>query len=203
MTLTSFEAVYCTVIFLLPGFIIKGIIDSAIPPKRKSDGIYFLECLMYSIVCCACCSWVYINIINSYFDELYKKWLLILVVTFLGAGIIGFIVIVIKNTGVIRKFFRYIHISIIHPTPTAWDYYFSQQKESYVIITLQDGTQLLGLYSYDSFASSENEERDIYVEKGYKIGETGEWIEDEESEGFYIPRDEIKYIEFKRGVSEQ
>ena len=61
---------------------------------------------------------------------------------------------------------------------------------------------MFGLYSYNSFTSSENEDRDIYVEKGYKIGETGEWIEDEESEGFYIPKNEIKYIEFKRGKSE-
>lgn len=64
-------------------------------------------------------------------------------------------------------------IDTIHSTSVAWDYYFSNRKASFVIITLTDGTILRGWYSSDSFTSSDSEERDIYVEKSYRLNEKG------------------------------
>lgn len=87
----------------------------------------------------------------------------------------------------------------IDATPIAWDYYFSKQKSSFIIVTLLDDTKLYGWYSADSFASSDTEERDIYVEKGYKYSDNNGWEEDKDSGGFYIPKNQIKYIEFKTG----
>ena len=35
------------------------------------------------------------------------------------------------------------------------------------------------------------------IEKGYKY-ENDNWIEDDESDGFYVPKDQVKLIEFKK-----
>lgn len=63
-----------------------------------------------------------------------------------------------------------------------------------------DDTKLYGWYSSKSFASSDPDERDIFIELGYTLSSDGSWKEDSQSEGFYVPKDQIKYIEFKKGA---
>lgn len=126
-------------------------------------------------------------------------WLLFMLITLIGSVVIGFIIAICKQINIVEKICAAFNINSIHPTQTAWDYIFSQQAASYVIITLEDGTEIRGLYSTKSFSSSENENRDIYIEKTYKIGDKNEWVESPDSHGIYIPSGQIKYIEFKEG----
>ena len=77
---------------------------------------------------------------------------------------------------------------------------FSRQEASFVIVTIVDGTLLYGWYSSNSFSSSDQEERDLFIEKAYSVNKEGIWELDTQSEGFYIPKDQIKYIEFKKGA---
>ena len=56
MTIDSMEVVFYTCIFLLPGFIIKSVMDTLVPPAKHNDSKYFFSCLLYSIVNCA--NWV-------------------------------------------------------------------------------------------------------------------------------------------------
>ena len=42
MTIDSFDIVFYTAVFVLPGFIINSIIDAMNPPKKHNDGIYLL-----------------------------------------------------------------------------------------------------------------------------------------------------------------
>lgn len=76
---------------------------------------------------------------------------------------------------------------------------FFNQGESFIIVTLTDDTKLYGWYSSASFTSSDPDERDVFVEIGYKLSEDGKWEEDAQSGGFYVPKGQIKYIEFKKG----
>ena len=167
MTIDSLDAVFITAIFILPGFLISSIIDAITPPRKEPEGVYFVRCLVYSIINCAVWSWLYSIILCAKYG----------------------------NT-----FIEKIGINTIHSTPNAWDYYFSQQEPSFIIVTLVDGTVLYGWYAYNSFSSSDQEERDLYVEKSYSVNEKNEWTMDMESNGFYVPKDQIKYIEFKKGA---
>lgn len=106
-------------------------------------------------------------------------------------------------TGAIRKFdvvdriFQKFGISKIHPIPTAWDYWFSNQKEEiWVIVTLIGGQKICGKYSYISFASSEPEERDLYLEEIYDVNERDEWTCKERTRGILIAKGQIATIEF-------
>lgn len=198
MTVDSFEIVFYTAVFVLPGFIVNCIIDSINPPKKHNDGIFFLKCLGYSIISCAIWSWLYLILIKC--DNLHYivKWVLLVLISLIGSSIVGLVISVFKQKQIIKKILEKMNVNTIHTTPTAWDYIFSKQECSLVIITLLDDTQLYGWYSNDSFTSSDSDERDIFVELAYSY-KNGKWTIDNESAGFYVPKDQIKYIEFKKG----
>ena len=203
MSIDSFDLVFYTAIFVLPGFIINIIIDSMNPPKKHNDGIYLLKCIGFSLVSCAIWCWLYKIILESDKLSMLWHWILLLLTSILGSSIIGVILAVIKQFQIIDNILSKLKVRTIHSTPTAWDYLFSKQSEGFVIITLADDTKLYGWYSSNSFTSSDPDERDIYVEIAYKISENETWEKDSQSGGFYIPKDQIKYIVLKKGAKNE
>lgn len=195
MTIDSFDAVFYTAILILPGFIVNSVIDTTNPPKRLNDGLYFLKCFALSIVNCAIWCWLYKLIIECDKLSTFWHWILLVAVSIFGALIFGVLIAAIKQKQIIDFCLSKLKINTIHSTPTAWDYYFSKQVSGFVIVTLVDDVKLYGWYSCNSFSSSDSDERDIYIEKAYKEN----WVPDEESNGFYVPKGQIKYIEFKKG----
>lgn len=196
MTLDSFDTVFYTCIFLLPGFIIKSIIDSLSPPAKHNDTKYFFSCLFYSIINCAICSWAYVLVAKE--TEIYsvEYWIWILVITIVVAALLAFILGVIKQKGVIEWLFEKLNLNKIHPIPTAWDYYFSKQMESWVIVTLKNGKTIYGKFSTNSFASSDSDERDLYIEKTYSVDDDMIWKDNGKNMSILIKYDEISTIEF-------
>lgn len=200
MSVDAIDTVFLTAIFILPGFLISGIIDAITPPKKESEGIFFLRCLAYSIINCALWSWLYSIILNGVYRHVFWLWILMTAATVIGASLLAAVLALIKQSEVIKKAIEKLGIKTIHSTPTAWDYLFSRQEASFVIVTIVDGTLLYGWYSSNSFSSSDQEERDLFIEKAYSVNKEGVWELDTQSEGFYIPKDQIKYIEFKKGA---
>lgn len=203
MTIESFDMLFYTAIFVLPGFVINSIIDATNPPKRHNDGIYFLKCLLYSIIHCAIWSWAYSLILNHTFKHFTLYWISLVLLTLAGAAVMATLIVIIKQKNLIYKMLEKLKIRSIHSTPTAWDYIFSQQHSDYVIVTLTDDTKIKGWFSTNSFASSDSEERDLYIEDLYYDEGEQEWVEDADSNGIYISKDQIKFIEFKKGEANE
>lgn len=199
MTVASFDIVFYTAIFILPGFIINSIIDTTNPPKKHNDGIFFLKCMGYSIVSCAIWSWLYKIVIMCKCISTIMHWILLITISIIGSFLIGLVFAIIKQKQVLERILWEFGVNTIHSTPTAWDYIFSKQEECFVVITLLNDNQIYGWYSSNSFTSSEPDERDIYVEILYQYRE-GQWIKDEQAKGVYIAKNQIKHIEFKKGV---
>jgi len=194
VTIETFDVVLYTAIFLLPGYIIKSTFDIFIPPPKHNDTKYFFTCLLYSIINFAVWSWAYILVINNIDGVMY--WVVLLLITVAGASILSFAISIIRQKNYMKIILEKLNIKIINPTPTAWDYFFSCQKSFWVIVRLKSGTELYGLFSTQSFASSDFEERDIYIEKVYTIDDNMNWIEDNRSQGILIDKNEIETIEF-------
>lgn len=196
MIIDSFEVVFYTCAFLIPGFIIKGVIDTLVPPPKHNEAKYFFSCLLYSVVNCAIWSWAYL-LLNR-FSEKHPivYWVSLLATTVIGATILAIVIGVIKQTGLIEWVFKKLGINKTHPAPTAWDYYFSKQEESWIIVTLKNGKTIYGKFSDNSFSSSDSEERDLYIEKTYIVNDSMIWKEDEKSKGILISKEEIETIEF-------
>lgn len=200
MTIDSFDIVFYTAIFVLPGFIISSIIDTMNPPKKHNDGIFLLKCIGLSLVSCGVWCWLYKIILECDKLSTLWHWVLLALTSIIGSALLGIIIAVIKQFQCIDRILSKLKINTIHTTPTAWDYLFFNQGGAFIIITLMDDTKLYGWYSSESFASSDPDERDIFIELGYTVSSDGSWKEDSQSEGFYVPKDQIKYIEFKKGA---
>jgi hypothetical protein len=81
--------------------------------------------------------------------------------------------------------------------PTAWDYKFSEiYTEKWVIVTLENDKHVYGKFGYASLASSEKDERDIFLEEIWSLGEDDNWKKRERTDGVWIKATNIKMIEF-------
>lgn len=96
----------------------------------------------------------------------------------------------------LRKMMFKVSKSAFHPIPTAWDYKMSNLSGSWAIVTLNDGSQVLGWYGSQSFSSSIAGERDLFLESVFQMDEDGAWIKRKNTEGIWIPANQIKWIEF-------
>lgn len=87
--------------------------------------------------------------------------------------------------------------------PTAWDWYFSRSSPVMVVVTLKDGSKVYGRFGSNSFASSQSEERDIYIENVYdpdtdSISGTDGMKPVEKNGGILIKSEQIQFVEFYR-----
>jgi len=90
----------------------------------------------------------------------------------------------------------------IHPIPMARDWHFSQSKPYWALVTLKDGSQVRGLYGQRSFAGSDPQHRDLYLEALFHPVGTGDWAPVEDTAGILIMSDQIGLIEFRKIAEE-
>ena len=199
MTIDSINTVICTAIFLLPGFLIKGIVDSLTPPTRVSQGIYLLHFFTYSVVNCSVWSWLYIMLYNHYADDKVLFLLWSFVITLLGSCLLGVVIGIAKKNFLLHKFLTLFTKSLFLPIPTAWDYVFSRDCKEWLIVRLKSGHTVYGKFSGKSFVSSDPDDRDIYLEQVYVPDSDGKWIKCGKAEGIYINSTVIETIEFLEG----
>ena len=98
-------------------------------------------------------------------------------------------------TGYIHNTY-YFDINLIELEPSAWDYKFSKIEAEWVIVTLTDDSVIAGFMGGLSFASSNEGERDIYINEVYKIDDDNNWKIQTDTNGILIKAENIKYIEF-------
>lgn len=201
LDISTIENISIICMFIIPGFIINGLIKLFIPSHKRSETTNLLYYLLYSIIHCGVFSFIYIPVWKKYYDCCKLLfYLLTFITTFFCSFVLGMIIGIFKKNRILRKILNYFHCNINDEIPTAWDYFFSKQEPFYVIITLIDNSEIYGLYGSNSFASSEPEDRDIYIEKLFEIDEESfKWIENKQSKGIIIKENQIKTIEFLKG----
>ncbi|MCJ2007035.1 DUF6338 family protein [Methylobacterium sp. J-092] len=90
-------------------------------------------------------------------------------------------------------------LRMVHNTPTSWDWRFANcDRARFVMVTLVDGSTVVGIFGVGSFASTNPTERDIYIEELMDIADDGTWSYRVEPTGILIVAKEIRYIEFKQ-----
>jgi hypothetical protein len=89
-----------------------------------------------------------------------------LFVFFVGPVALGLLFGFVWQRNIHRRMAGAIGIRIPHPIPNSWDYMFDSVGEpSWMLVTLIDGSQVAGYFGRRSFASSDPNERDIFLEQ--------------------------------------
>lgn len=82
------------------------------------------------------------------------------------------------------------------PYPTAWDFFFEQRLPVFVLITLQNGRMIGGLFGPESYAASYPRDGDIYLECMYHVNSNGVFGQPVAgSRGVLVRKEEYSHIE--------
>lgn len=202
LIIESFESLIIIIGFLAPGFILFYVRGSFTPRKNYETTTFILQYVFYSLILYfMCLPIIYLCIKSNYHIEhpirtitIFSSLIIIIPI------VLGIVIGIVEQKGLDKKVLNKLGISIIHSTPTAWDYKFSNIKDySWIIVTTKDDKKFMGYFSTQSFASSEAEERDLYLEKLYTRNEDNtDWILNGQNDGILIKVEEIKYLEFIR-----
>ncbi len=119
------------------------------------------------------------------------RWLVFLV---LIPVIVGAVTGAVSNRTLLYKALKKIRLNPIHPTPSAWDWTFSDLNEQYILVKLNNGSMFGGFLGADSFISSDPDERDLYIEEIFGIDEENNWVTN--GHGVYLTGRDISSIEF-------
>lgn len=90
------------------------------------------------------------------------------------------------------------HVRYIDPIPTAWESMLVQKdKPEWVMIQLKDGNTVGGIYSSQSYGSSDLAHQDFFLEQVCVFdAKNNAWQFVAHSKGMYIPAEQITLIEF-------
>jgi hypothetical protein len=200
MTFDSFNAVFFTAIFIVPGFVWSAVLSMFLARRSGMGDSRVLECFSLSCVNNAIWSWLLFLIYQGQWFE-HRQVVAsvgLFVVTLVSPVALGVACAYFAQT---RKIAIWLHrwgFRTISSIPSAWDYFFSKSWPYWVIVTLKDGSHIYGLYGQQSFAGDEPVSRDLYLEATYHLIDDGQWAPTEDSAGIWLKADEIVSLEFRR-----
>ena len=120
----------------------------------------------------------------------FKEFIFVIFVPVIVGVIAGWV----AKKGYVHKILGFMYLNPIHPTPTAWEWLFSDSVEQYLLITLKNGVQFGGELDSDCFVSSDVGNQDIYISETYEIDYKNNW--NPKGRGVYLSNGEVSSIEF-------
>lgn len=201
MDLLDIEKLQLFFLFAVPGIIALYVraqfLDGKMPSFADGLFVYVTLSLFYHAVWFVIFPSVYsISLSSATVSQKFQLSGLV----FLAPVFIGLLSAANIRSQWIQNALRRYGVSVLHPIGTAWDWKFSNTKENWVTVTLKDGNVWRGVIGANSFMSSSPQERDIFIEKVYTLGDNEEWIERESS--VLITHSEVQTIEFWRKATE-
>lgn len=191
---------------LVPGFVLHSVRRAFIVGgKEQGKEITLLRLATLSAVNYAICSpAIYYLTHTVVLDRrpltMAAMWACVI---FLCPVILGLLNVVSIQRGWVRRIATWCGWPpLIHAVPTAWDWRFSRASQGFILVTLTDGSTVGGLFGPNSMASSESDQRDLYLEKLYRVPAEGDWQAVDNDEGVYIPGSQIKFLEFRKANPE-
>ena len=185
--LVKVEYLMVFVVLVLPGFLIMKIIKLKVPNKDFLLKDMLFEALSYSLLNLSLIGWLpYLTIKN----ELHSFFIFI---SFIFSVIIFPILLAFIYVKIISSeyFMKNFDIQI----PTAWDWYFSQRPNCILLISLKNGSEVIGYFGEKSYATSYPNEGSIYLEKVYKYNNNELEIVPN-SDGIVVAKNEFDTIQF-------
>jgi len=194
LKLENIDSIYLAIGFLVPGLIVLFIraqfLTGTTPPHAQSMLSYLtISVIYYAFVL------PIIDFVLSFREQSYLQFIAWFSLIFVGPVFFGLLLGVNIQKQIFRRILQSIGLNPVHVMPTAWDWKFGGMKEQWVLVTLKDDACIAGFCGAGSFISSDPDERDIYIELIYDIGEDNNWYPRGET-SILIAHGEIKTVEF-------
>ncbi len=203
--LLSVNNLYLILVFIVPGFIILFVRSQFITGRISSNSKEAI--LSYLTITVIYGSLVFLLVDLTSLTLMPASGLIwFCLFIFLVPIALGLLLGINSQKDFVRNLLRRCRLKLVHPIPTAWDWKFSRMSPQWVLVTLKDDTRFAGFCSSESFISSDPNERDIYIEKVYDLGDDGTWSPPDDERGLLIAAGEIRTIEFwpyKEEINEQ
>ncbi|MDB5560020.1 MAG: hypothetical protein JWQ36_2954 [Enterovirga sp.] len=121
-------------------------------------------------------------------------WLVLLIIIPVAGGVLLGVAV---QQGWTRSLLLRIGLRPLSPYRTGWDWAFGQTREpTYLLVTMDDGSQVAGLFGGESLAASDHAFRDLFLEVTYEVDAEGSWSEREPRQSILVSGKSIRYIEF-------
>lgn len=191
------ENLHLVLFFIVPGLITVFIRSRFIAGRKPSHTEQLLSYLVVSLVYYTI-TLPYVMRVLSGAGNLYSQSLNWAALTLFGPAIFGIILGAAAQKRWMHVIAGWCRLSLVDIIPTAWDYRFSNIPRGgiFVLVMLSDDRQVAGFFGSKSFASSESEERDLYIEEEVTLNEDGSWAYRDERVGILVSAKEIKHVEF-------
>ena len=185
--------------FVAPGFLIvyfRSLFVRRIEASfRDNLLLYVVLSVLYGFVTVPI--WLAVRTWPSGGFWIWLTWLVALVLVPVASGIAFGLGV---QRGWIRTLLRRIGLTPLSPYRTGWDWAFSQTRTStYLLVTMEDGSQVAGLFSGNSLAASDLAQRDLFLEQTLEIDADGDWSPKQPGQSILISGKAIKYVEFFAG----
>jgi hypothetical protein len=186
-------------LFLIPGFLTAFWINLFVPLRPGSDHKNTLTYILWSAALAL--PWILfqgwhgrLSYFHS-FKELASFITFLMIAPFLAALLLSK---VINNPERYpwKAFHKVFRVRTIHPIPSAWDKTFMEIEDSWILVTLKDGTKVGGIWDAKASASSDPTERDVFIRRPYQVDTEGNWTETPDSLGMLLKADQLALIEF-------
>lgn len=191
MNITDFSDYFLYLVIFLPGFLSLKVYDLLVPSAPRDFSKSFFEVIAYSGLNYAIflwpLNWGFTSFINGKINIIF--YLILFVVMIVGPVSWPAIFLKLSRNSFFKQY-------IIDPTPKPWDHVFGKKEPSWIIVHLQNGGMIGGIYDTKSFTSSFPIEEQIYLEEVWEVDEQKNFIKPvDRSKGIIIFNEEIASVE--------
>jgi len=192
--LATVDAVFLALTFIVPGFVFNSARIQFITGRDRKTELPIIRYLSYSAVNYAVFSAPIYFFVTADLPLGWKAagWTCVILI---GPTLLGVLAGVSNQKDWLFDLLQWAGLNPVHGVPTAWDWKLARSPSgAWVLATLKDGSEVAGYFGKRSFASSEPDERDLYLEQLYEVDDTGQWTRSDQ--GVLIAAGEIMTVEF-------
>lgn len=192
MELFTFNNMIFFILFFIPGFISMKVYHLLIASGNTDFSKSITEVIAFSSINYASLSWLIIIVYKNdvYANHFYLFISISFFIIFIAPILWTILYVRLAKSKFLGKY-------ILSPIKEPWDFFFEKRKSCWVIVNLNSGERIGGVYSDKSYSSAFPNKYQLYLEELWEVDTEGYFIQRKErTNGIIIFGDEIKSLEF-------
>ena len=192
MDIWSLDKLALFIAFVIPGFITMKVYGLLAATGHRDSSQQLIDAVAYSCLNYAVLAFPSLALESYNAKEVAPYW-------YFGAWAVFLLVVPVALACAFWKLRAtdFFQRTLPHPVGKPWDYFFSQRRQLWAVVTLKDGRKVGGLFGSKSFASSHPYSPELYLEDAWLVNaEDGLERIRTATAGILIAGSEISTIEF-------